>query len=141
MTRTLGEIEDLFMTSPNTAAATLTEEETELWKAACSFTEAIGTTALEKQSSIHEVLVERGSRYGPFAGHARITQALKQDMQCCPKWISLSASQQEALEMIVHKIGRILNGDPNYLDSWVDIVGYTQLVIDELNAQFKENLK
>jgi hypothetical protein len=25
-----------------------------------------------------------------------------------------------------------LNGDPSYADSWVDIVGYTQLVVDRL---------
>ena len=37
--------------------------------------------------------------------------------------------------MMQHKIGRILNGDPAYLDSWVDIVGYTQLVVNELESQ------
>jgi hypothetical protein len=36
--------------------------------------------------------------------------------------------------MIVHKIGRILNGDPNYDDSWADIAGYAQLVVKELNG-------
>lgn len=92
-------------------------------------------TPKKKESTIHEVLTERGSRYGPFKGHARITQALKQDMRCRTNWDSLTDSQQEALEMIAHKIGRILNGDPNYLDSWIDIVGYTQLVIDELNEE------
>ena len=34
--------------------------------------------------------------------------------------------------MIAHKMGRIVNGDPYYDDSWVDIVGYAQLVINEL---------
>jgi hypothetical protein len=34
--------------------------------------------------------------------------------------------------MICHKIARILNGDPNYADSWVDIAGYAQLVADRL---------
>lgn len=95
-------------------------------------------TPKKKESTIHEVLTERGSRYGPFKGHARITQALKQDMRCRTNWDSLTDSQQEALEMIAHKIGRILNGDPNYLDSWIDIVGYTQLVIDELNEGEKK---
>ena len=36
--------------------------------------------------------------------------------------------------MIQHKIGRILNGDPNYDDNWRDICGYSQLVLDELNG-------
>lgn len=34
--------------------------------------------------------------------------------------------------MIAHKIGRILNGDPNYADSWIDIAGYAKLVADRL---------
>ena len=34
--------------------------------------------------------------------------------------------------MILHKLARIVNGDANYIDSWRDIVGYTQLVVDEL---------
>ncbi len=52
-------------------------------------------------------------------------------------WIRLSFSQREALEMIAHKIGRILNGDPDYADSWHDIAGYAKLVEDELNEKIK----
>ena len=82
--------------------------------------------------TIQEVLAQRGSRYGSFDSHAAITQSLKSVMVCTPNWKHLSASQKESLEMVAHKIGRILNGDPNYKDSWVDIVGYTQLVVDQL---------
>jgi hypothetical protein len=83
---------------------------------------------------IHKILAERGSRYGKFTDHAWITQNLKEIMHLSNKWHSLDKDQKEALDMIAHKIGRILNGDPNYLDSWVDIVGYTQLVIDRLKG-------
>ncbi len=62
----------------------------------------------------------------------RITQNLKRAMQDSPNWNSLTDQQREALEMVAHKIGRILNGDPNYHDSWHDIIGYTKLVADEL---------
>lgn len=89
----------------------------------------------QELQSIEEVLKERGSRYGSFSGHALITQDLKEVMRQAPKWRNLTNSQAEALEMVAHKIGRILNGDPNYLDSWVDIVGYTQLVVDQLNGK------
>ena len=34
--------------------------------------------------------------------------------------------------MIMHKISRILNGDPNYVESWRDISGYAELVVKEL---------
>jgi hypothetical protein len=88
-----------------------------------------------------EILEERGSRYGDFETHARITQTMKAvmygNLQGSPNtnWNTLSASQTEALEMIAHKIGRILNGDPNYSDSWADIAGYARLISDELEIK------
>ena len=82
--------------------------------------------------SIESTLVERGTRYGVYVEHAKITQDLKDVMHKTPKWDSLVPHQKETLEMITHKIGRILNGDPNYHDSWHDIVGYAKLTADEL---------
>ena len=90
-------------------------------------------------TSITTILAERGSRYGDFATHALITQNLKDVMKKTPNWGILSPSQKEALEMTAHKIGRILNGDPDYDDSWVDIGGYTKLVADDLQAVNKAN--
>lgn len=87
------------------------------------------------KESISDTLEERGKRYGPFKGHAAITQLIKDDMKARGGWARLSDSQKEALEMIAHKIGRILNGDPNYDDSWVDIAGYAQLIVDQLNGK------
>lgn len=87
--------------------------------------------------AIDATLEERGARYGTFLGHARITQNIKAAMKDSPNWEKLSASQKECLEMIAHKAGRILNGDPNYHDSWHDIVGYTKLVADELLGNIK----
>ena len=78
--------------------------------------------------SIEKVLAERGSRYGEFVDHAFITQSIKRAMENSSNWPTLSDDKKEALEMIAHKIGRILNGDPNYADSWTDIVGYAKLV-------------
>ena len=86
-------------------------------------------------SSIDATLDERGRRYGIFMGHADITQTLKQAMQRTPKWTELKNDQREALDMIAHKIGRILNGDPDYIDSWHDIVGYTRLVEQRLEQE------
>ena len=81
---------------------------------------------------IDAVLNERGSRYGEFEGHALITQELKNVMRSTANWSELTFAQREALEMVAHKIGRILNGDPNYKDSWTDIIGYTRLVEQRL---------
>jgi len=87
-----------------------------------------------KSQDISEVLEERGKRYGDFVGHAVITQKLKRVMASQSGWENLDVDMKESLEMIAHKIGRILNGDPSYADSWVDIAGYSKLVADRLES-------
>ena len=91
-------------------------------------------------SDTREILTERGKRYGAFSKHALVTQRLKEVMQASPNFQnnSLSVGMLEALEMIFHKIGRILNGDPTYDDSWKDIAGYAQLVVDIINGKETE---
>ena len=86
-------------------------------------------------SEIDATLQERGNRYGEFHEHARITQNIKRAMVDSPNWASLSDDKKEALEMVAHKIGRILNGDPKYIDSWHDIIGYTRLVEQILSSE------
>lgn len=88
------------------------------------------------QTSIDQTLNERGARYGTFAGHAEIAQKLKALLHHyeAVRGCDLDPDQREALEMIAHKIARILNGDPNYADSWVDIAGYAKLVADRLEG-------
>ena len=79
-------------------------------------------------SLIDKTLNEREARYGSFTGHAAITQNIKRAMAASPNWDRLADDQREALEMVAHKVGRILNGDPDYIDSWHDIAGYVRLV-------------
>jgi hypothetical protein len=91
--------------------------------------------------SVEQTLQDRGTRYGDFATRALITRALmdvmsgeteeKQGLRKV-RWLQLQPMPREALEMIVHKIGRILNGDANYADSWHEIAGYAKLVEDRL---------
>lgn len=81
---------------------------------------------------IETTLAERQSNYGDFCDHARITQAIKEAMQHSRNWEELPPNMKEALEMVAHKIGRILNGNPTYKDSWHDIEGYVHLISREL---------
>jgi hypothetical protein len=85
---------------------------------------------------ITEILDERGKRYGTFVGHAEVSQQLKIVMSdaLVQRGKDLTHDQSEALGMIAHKIARIINGDPNYADSWIDIAGYAQLVADRLQG-------
>lgn len=84
-----------------------------------------------------QLITERGSRYGKFKDGAEIMQELKTVMREVDGWHNLMPSQREALDMIQHKIGRILNGDPTYDDSWKDIAGYATLIVNELNGEIK----
>jgi hypothetical protein len=88
-------------------------------------------------NDIQATLDERGTRYGEFMGHAEITCALKNIIAqyAITREKKLEFDQMEALDMICHKIGRILNGDPDYADSWHDIAGYAQLVANRLNSE------
>lgn len=81
---------------------------------------------------VKKVLAERGSRYGRFIDQAAISVALKRVMAASPNWQDLSPDQREALEMNAVKVSRILTGDPNYIDNWVDMSGYAQLVVNRL---------
>lgn len=85
-------------------------------------------------NTLDKTINTRGKRYGTFAKQSVISQSLKQVMQASSGWEKLACDQAEALDMIQNKVARILNGDPNYADSWHDIAGYAQLVFDRLNG-------
>jgi hypothetical protein len=99
-------------------------------------------------SSLKSILKARGARYGSFETHAEISQELMNVILKYSKQsklntvygkVLLEAFHREALFMICHKIARIVNGDPNYDDSWVDIAGYSQLVVDILRGRNEIN--
>lgn len=79
---------------------------------------------------IENVLSERGARYGDFTDHAEISQNLQNAMRDAPGWGRLSVDKKQSLTVIADKIARILNGDPEYKDNWVDIQGYAKLAED-----------
>ena len=83
---------------------------------------------------IEEVLNQRQATYGSFTKNAEVSQMLKYFMTQGTNYKQMPVAHREALEMIVHKIARIVNGDPNYIDNWVDICGYSQLVIEEITS-------
>lgn len=88
--------------------------------------------------TIEEILKERAATHGSFKDHAECTQAFKSILHNSKNWGVMSPRQKEALEMIVHKFGRILCGDPNVHDHWDDVGGYNRLVIEDLNEGEKK---
>ncbi len=90
--------------------------------------------ATGRMSATEAILKERGARYGKFTDHARISQNSLRMLSSEPGWHNLSDDQKEALTLICHKMARIINGDPNYSDSWRDIAGYAELVAKRLEG-------
>ena len=89
---------------------------------------------------LDDVLVERGRTHGDFGGNARMSQAMKELFRREKGWERLGAVQREALDNIAQKIARVLNGDPNCVEHWIDVAGYAQLVVRELDRQ-EENAR
>jgi hypothetical protein len=87
---------------------------------------------MTETKTVSDTLAERGARYGEFADHAHISQALKNILFDAKPRHALGDDMVEALEMIAHKLARICNGDPTYSDSWTDIAGYAELVAARL---------
>jgi len=84
--------------------------------------------------NLDDILTERAGNYGDFRDQARISQELKcvAMMASTSYWPRMKPYQKEATEMILHKLARILSGNPNYADSWVDIAGYATLVAEKI---------
>lgn len=82
------------------------------------------TLSLDKLSV---VLQDRGRTHGDFNDQASISQQIKGVLS---RGRPLSAAQKEALEMIAVKMSRIVSGNPDEIDHWLDIAGYAKLVSD-----------
>lgn len=80
--------------------------------------------------SVEATLAERGVSYGEYTDGAKIAMDLFGRVQATPSYGSMSEDKQYAMFMFCAKMARLLNGDPNHRDSWIDIAGYAQLAHD-----------
>lgn len=88
---------------------------------------------------VDNILNERHETYGYFINQATISQEFKKILfhYLTARNKDLAPDQTEALEMILHKMARIVNGDENHLDSWHDISGYATLVASRLKGTYR----
>lgn len=84
--------------------------------------------------TVKKILAQRQKTHGSFESHAAISQGLKAVMQASPNWNELTDVQREALEMMQHKVARLLNGDYTFLDHVVDIGGYNELMFNHMSG-------
>lgn len=87
---------------------------------------------VDNAEDIAKTLADRADKYGDFREQGRVAQNLKKAMVDSPNWAGLAPYMKEGLEMIQHKISRLLNGDPLYDDNVHDIVGYTKIMQDRM---------
>ena len=91
---------------------------------------------VQADTNVDAILNTRATTYGSFKDVAQVAQEMKNAIRMCNN-SELEDDQIEALDMIASKIARIVNGDPNHTDSWVDIAGYAQLVADRLQGNVR----
>ena len=81
---------------------------------------------------VDEVLEQRGPVHGSFVQNAQITQQIKELLRGQAQWRELPMYQQQALDMMALKMARILSGDNNDPEHWIDLAGYAELVRSHL---------
>ena len=88
---------------------------------------------------IDAILGKRGEQYGSFMQSADTVVRIKSIMHnaVARNEVHLYPDQLQALDMIATKISRIVHGNPNHLDSWIDIAGYATLVADRIQGKIR----
>ena len=88
--------------------------------------------------ALDEILVERGQQNGDYELMAEVIQTLKMEVTRTGAYDRMTPYQQESMDMILHKIGRIAAGDPMHEDHWRDIAGYATLAADRVELYVQQ---
>ena len=109
-------------------------------EAATEDSQKLEQTGIEMyEDAVDATLDARAVEYGKFIEGAEVMQMLKRVVQAAlnNRDKTLAHDQAEAMDMIIHKIGRIVNGNPDVVDHWLDIAGYAKLVADRLEGRIR----
>ncbi len=82
--------------------------------------------------SAPSIIQTRSETHGDFTINSHVSQAIKRAVRAHGKYQDLHDYQREAIDAIAGKIGRIVAGDADFSDHWVDIAGYAELVRERL---------
>lgn len=91
--------------------------------------------------TIDTTLKQRGQDYGDFLSQSALSQDIKSTLKNHVNWDNLDPDMKESISMIVHKISRIVNGNPKKSDSWHDIAGYATLIEKRLTGKAIDRCK
>ena len=106
------------------------------WTVSSSGVEGDIVAEQKEVTKVDAILDARAENYGKFIDGAEIMQMLKRMVHGYieKRGTQLAFDQRESIDMIIHKLGRIINGNPDHVDSWRDIAGYATLVADRLEG-------
>ena len=92
---------------------------------------------MEYKKTVNTLLQERALQYGTFAALAKTAQEFKSVLyrELGSRNKRLADDQAEALDMILTKIARIINGNADIADHYFDIAGYATLVAERLQGR------
>jgi hypothetical protein len=85
-----------------------------------------------KRLTVGDVINERENTHGDFENLSNVAQNIKSAYKMGHRYPDLKPYQREAVDLIATKLARIVCGDPNHTDNWLDGSGYFTLVLNEL---------
>ena len=90
-----------------------------------------------QELSVDTLLQERAKSYGTFISLAKTAQEFKSVLyrELGSRNKRLADDQAEALDMILTKIARVVNGNADVVDHWEDIAGYAKLISERLQGR------
>ena len=92
-------------------------------------------------SAVQVMLVDRKKTHGDFSDNARCAERFATVMITEWKGVKATDVQIQGMDYIFKKLARIITGSVSERDHWVDIAGYAELVVkelDELEAQKRD---
>lgn len=76
---------------------------------------------------VKDILAARRDVHGDFVESSVTQGRIISELESTPGWSRCSYAQRRALHMIVEKLTRIVWGNPDEPDHWIDIAGYSTL--------------
>lgn len=77
---------------------------------------------------VNRILTEREFTHGEYSKVAETQFRLMNCVMGARNWDLMGPGKRKAIQEIFGKIARIMNGDTEFRDHWVDIAGYASLV-------------
>lgn len=91
-----------------------------------------------RNKEVAGTMKQRGAVYGDFTDGALFSQTCLDAAQAGPNWKNLTPVQKSSISHILQKMQRVVCGDANHRDTWVDIAGYAMLAADRIGKTTKK---